>query len=342
MTHTPESSRHLGIFISMFPEMHETFILRELVALERRGVPFTVYSLQHPRDPITLEDAKRLSSERTVYADLVSFAAFMAFVGTLIRHPIKLLGAMATFAWVGRDRPLDVIKGLGALPLILQFGSHARRQGITHLHGHWANVPTTACWFLQRVMGFNWSAAIHGEDIFSANRFLCAAILARTETPLTIDLIGAGPDHDRLQALARELGIEQQVNFVGALPFESVLESLVQANAFCLAPRMIPGHPPDGIPNVIAEAMALRVPIVTTAVSAIPELVENGESGLLAPDGDTDAFAQAIETLMNDPQRAQALSDAGYDKVGIMFNQEANIDDLLSLFHEHNVLPRAA
>ena len=424
MTHTPESSRHLGIFISMFPEMHETFILRELVALERRGVPFTVYSLQHPRDPITLEDAKRLSSERTVYADLVSFAAFMAFVGTLIRHPIKLLGAMATFAWVGRDRPLDVIKGLGALPLILQFGSHARRQGITHLHGHWANVPTTACWFLQRVMGFNWSAAIHGEDIFSANRFLpykldqatfsvvcsgyfckhlkteigverpesihlnyhgldpkvmalsattafnmraasdpfrivsigrlvptkghdtlfraCAAILARTDTPLTIDLIGAGPDHDRLQALARELGIEQQVNFVGALPFESVLESLVQANAFCLAPRMIPGHPPDGIPNVIAEAMALRVPIVTTAVSAIPELVENGESGLLAPDGDTDAFAQAIETLMNDPQRAQALSDAGYDKVGIMFNQEANIDDLLSLFHEHNVLPRAA
>ena len=116
----------------------------------------------------------------------------------------------------------------------------------------------------------------------------------------------------------------------------------MQANAFCLAPRMIPGHPPDGIPNVIAEAMALRVPIVTTAVSAIPELVEHGQSGLLAPDGDVDAFADAIETLITDPQRAHALSDGGYDKVGIMFNQDANIDDLLSLFRENDILPRAA
>lgn len=424
MAHETDRQSKLGIFISMFPEMHETFILRELVALERRGVGFTVYSLQHPRDPITLEDAQRLSSGRTVYGDFVSFAALMALVKTLLSHPLKLFGAIGTFAWIGRDRPLDVLKALGALPMILQFGFHARQNGITHLHGHWANVPTTACWFLHRVLGFGWSAAIHGEDIFSRNRFLpykldhatfsvvcsgyfcnhlqtgigverpdsihlnyhgldpkvmalsatttfiereavdpfrmvsigrlvptkghdtlfqaCALIAARSDTPFTLELIGAGPDHDRLVALADELGITDHIKFTGALPFEAVLDTLVNANAFCLAPRMIPGHPPDGIPNVIAEAMALRVPIVTTAVSAIPELVEHDKSGLLAPDGDIDAFAAAIECVMNDPQRARALSDAGFDKVAVMFNQDANIDDLLALFKTHGILPHAS
>jgi len=128
-----------------------------------------------------------------------------------------------------------------------------------HLNYHGLDPKVMA---LSATTTFNTRAASDPFRIVSIGRLVptkghdtlfraCAAILARTDTPLTIDLIGA----------------------------------LVQANAFCLAPRMIPGHPPDGIPNVIAEAMALRVPIVTTAVSAIPELVENGESGLLAPDG---------------------------------------------------------
>ncbi len=417
----PKSDQaNIGVFISMFPELHETFILRELVALERRGVPFTVYSLQHPRDEITLEDAKRLSRERTEYANLVSLTALYAFFATLLTRPIKLLSTMATFAWIGRDRPLDVIKGLGALPLILQFGRHAQRHGIRHLHGHWANVPTTACWMLHRILGFSWSAAIHGEDIFSANRFLpykldsasfsvvcsgyfcdhlqhkigvqhpdnihlnyhgldpdvmtlsaqtafkpraatdpfqivsigrlvptkghdtllraCAQIAARSDIPFRVDLIGSGPDEARLVALAAELNITDHINFIGGLAFADVLKTLVEANAFCLAPRMIPGQPPDGIPNVIAEAMALRVPIVSTQVSAIPELVEDGKSGLLAPDGDVEAFAEAIESLISDPERARALSDAGYERVGTLFNQDANIDDLLALFRQHKLL----
>jgi len=131
-----EGSARLGIVISMFPELHETFILRELAALERKGVNFQIYSLQLPRDPLRLS---------------------------------KTITRLVANSY---DRPMDIIKALAILPVTLHFGEHARASGISHLHGHWANIPTTACWMLQQIYDFSWSAAIHGEDIFSANRFL--------------------------------------------------------------------------------------------------------------------------------------------------------------------------
>ena len=77
----------LGIVISMFPELHETIILRELVALERRGVDFDVYSPQRPRDPITIDDAIRLSSERTVYSSPFTAATVAALARAALTRP---------------------------------------------------------------------------------------------------------------------------------------------------------------------------------------------------------------------------------------------------------------
>ncbi|MEM9601987.1 MAG: glycosyltransferase family 4 protein [Pseudomonadota bacterium] len=411
----------LGIFISMFPELHETFILRELVALERRGVDFTVYSLQFPRDAITLEDAKRLSNERTRYGPLMSLTSLGAFCTTLLRHPVRVTSAIARVVWHGRDRPMEVLKSLAILPLTLQFGRDARATGVSHLHGHWANVPTTACWYLQQILGFSWSAAIHGEDIFSPNRFLpykldhatfsvvcsgyfCEHLQQRigltrpdevhlnyhgldpqvmalstetafasraasepfrlisigrlvptkghdtvlralahvqrgTSVDIQLDLIGSGPDEAELKALAETLGIADSVRFTGGLAFEEVLAHLVRAHAFVLAPRMIPGRPPDGIPNVIAEAMILRLPVVTTRVSAIPELVEDGVSGCLVEVDDDTAFAEAIIDLIENPERARAVSDAAHAKVSKLFDQQHNIDELLDLFQQYGALP---
>jgi len=119
------------------------------------------------------------------------------------------------------------------------------------------------------------------------------------------------------------------------MAFSDVLQTLEQANVFCLAPRMIPGQPPDGIPNVIAEAMALRVPVVTTSVSAIPELVEDGVSGLLVPCDDASAFAAAVQRLAEQPQLAQQLSDNAAEKVGHRFDQNRNINELLELFRQY-------
>ncbi len=411
------ASPKMGIIISMFPELHETFILRELVALERRGLEFEIFSLQYPRDPITIDDAIRLSEERTHYAALFGAKAMLAFVKALGKNPLKVLSSMAKLCWIGRDRPKDVVKNLAILPLTLHVHEIGEKSGVTHWHGHWANIPTTACWFLQQIKGETWSAAIHGEDIFSPNRFLkhklddaefavvCSGyfcnhlqteiglkspndvhlnyhgldprVMERSETrqfnqrdknvPLklvsigrlvptkghdvlikacaqlrslhgiefNLQLIGSGPIENELKALAESEGVADAIEFRGGLAFEEVLETLERSDVFCLAPRLMPGHPPDGIPNVIAEAMALRIPVVSTRVSAIPELISNGETGQLVEVGDVDAFAQAIAELGSDSEKAQAISDKGFDKVGQLFDQQANISELIELFQRY-------
>ena len=119
------------------------------------------------------------------------------------------------------------------------------------------------------------------------------------------------------------------------MAFDDVLSTLQSADVFSLAPRLIPGHPPDGIPSVIAEAMALRIPVVTTRVSAIPELVENGVSGLLVEVDDFQSMAEALKRVAVDEQLARCLSDQGFVKVEQLFNQEQNIDELLTLFNSY-------
>ena len=135
------------------------------------------------------------------------------------------------------------------------------------------------------------------------------------------------------------------MTFCGGIAFAQVLDTLVAADAFCLAPRLIPGHPPDGIPNVIAEAMALRVPVITTRVSAIPELVEDGVSGRLVEVDDHMAFAKAIAEVMQGDNMTGQLSTGGFEKVEALFNQNKNIDELIALFEQYtgsSILPESA
>ncbi|MFK7861364.1 MAG: glycosyltransferase family 4 protein [Granulosicoccus sp.] len=410
----PRPCARLGIIISMFPELHETFILRELVALEKRGMRFDIFSLQYPRDPITLDDAIRLSTERTRYSGLVTADTFLAFARTLLRRPLQLAQAVSQVIWQGRDRPVDVLKNLAVLPISLHIAEQGRALGITHWHSHWANMPMSACWYLGRIHGQSWSAAIHGEDIFSPNRFLryklndacfsvvcsghfcqhlreqmnlnepekvhlnyhgldprvtqrvpvnsvnggtkelsivsigrlvptkghdvlikaCAQLLS-VGLRFRVQIVGSGPLENELRALARSLNISEHIDFRGALAFEQVLQTLESADVFALAPRLLPGHPPDGIPNVIAEAMALGIPVVTTRVSAIPELVVDGETGSLVAVDDVQGFAEAIAAICIKPELGRAYSKAARKRVATLFDQDANIDELMDLFDRY-------
>ena len=95
----PAPEEKIGIFISMFPERHETFILRELVALEQRGVDFTIFSLQFPREDIAIEEARRLSQERTVYGSLISISSLTAFFGIFLQHPLTMIRVIGRVLW---------------------------------------------------------------------------------------------------------------------------------------------------------------------------------------------------------------------------------------------------
>ncbi len=86
---------------------------------------------------------------------------------------------------------------------------------------------------------------------------------------------------------------------------------------------------------MIAEAMALGVPVVTSRVSAIPELVSDGQTGVLVEVDDVAGFAKAMASIHAAPELARQYSQAARDRVAQLFNQDANIDELLELFDRY-------
>jgi glycosyltransferase involved in cell wall biosynthesis len=149
---------------------------------------------------------------------------------------------------------------------------------------------------------------------FSTLIAACAHLRARGVT-FTCELIGGGPLHAELERQVLAHGLRDCVRLVGALDQQEVQRRLARA-VVCVAPCVrAPDGDQDGVPTVVMEAMALEVPVVTTRVSGIPELVTDGVSGLLVEPGDAAALADAMETLLGDPRLRRRLATAGREAV---------------------------
>ena len=126
---------------------------------------------------------------------------------------------------------------------------------------------------------------------------------------VTLEIAGDGPDRLMLVEQARRLGIAERVRFLGYQSQAQVRDLLKQADIFVLTSFA------EGVPVVLMEAMAAGVPVITTRIAGIPELVKDGESGLLIAPGDAGATAAAIHQLVEDPSLRTRLAAAGRRKV---------------------------
>jgi colanic acid/amylovoran biosynthesis glycosyltransferase len=146
------------------------------------------------------------------------------------------------------------------------------------------------------------------------------------------DLIGHGPDAETLRARAAHLGLADHVRFHGAQAFEVVAEAYRTASV-CVAPSVIgPDGRQEGIPNVMIEALAYQRPAITTAISGIPELIRDGDTGVLVPPGDAAALATALTRVHADPHAALAMAKRGRAHVEAEFDLEKNARRQLALF----------
>jgi glycosyltransferase involved in cell wall biosynthesis len=119
--------------------------------------------------------------------------------------------------------------------------------------------------------------------------------------------IGKGTEADRLRARAEALGLADRIEWQGAQSQEQVIDAYRNADLFVMASRIAEDGDRDGLPNVLMEAGSQELAAVTTAVSAVPELIDDGENGLLVPPNDPVALASAIETLVRDPARRTSM-----------------------------------
>ncbi len=147
-----------------------------------------------------------------------------------------------------------------------------------------------------------------------------------------LDHVGGGPLRKTLEAQARSLGLSARIQWRGALAQQQVIALYRNADLFALASRIAGDGDRDGLPNVLMEAQSQGVACVATDVSAIHELIVDGQSGLLVPPQDAQALALALESLIRDPQRRLALGTAGRMRVNAAFGLSSNIARLARKF----------
>jgi len=166
---------------------------------------------------------------------------------------------------------------------------------------------------------------------------------AQLAQPVRCIVIGEGPQRANLEELARSLGIGDRVEFTGPLPQDEVARWYGEAAVFVLASILITSTGKrDVIPNVLAEAMAMQVPVVATDISGISELVTDGVSGRLVPPNDPAALARVLDELLYDEPQRQRLARGGYQKVVAEFDRNVNIRVLADLFLHGGVRKDAA
>jgi glycosyltransferase involved in cell wall biosynthesis len=141
---------------------------------------------------------------------------------------------------------------------------------------------------------------------------LVRAVAALPPESCELLIVGEGPDRARLETEIDRLGVAQRVRLAGER--SDVPELLADADVFVLSSAS------EGMPISVLEAMAAGLPVVASRVGGLPELVPDGEAGLLVAPGDTEGLAEALRRLIADPQLRRRLGDAGHAQVRERFD----------------------
>jgi len=139
-------------------------------------------------------------------------------------------------------------------------------------------------------------------------------------------LVGDGPLRPEIEHQIRELGLENAVMFLGQR--SDVPHILVDTDIFALASLW------EGMPGVILEAMAARLPVVATSVGGIPEMVVHGQTGYLVPPRDSGALATSLARLLEDEESRLEMGEAGYRRVRSHFSLDAKVRELENVYEE--------
>lgn len=160
------------------------------------------------------------------------------------------------------------------------------------------------------------------------------ALLKRRGTRFTLEIFGEGDQRDAIGRRVAQLGLDGEVRLRGAIEHGRIPAALAASGIFVLPCVVLANEDRDGIPNTIIEALASGVPVVSTAISGIPEAVRDGESGLLVPERDAAALAGALERMMSDETLRARCAREGRRIVETQFSIEASGRELARLMND--------
>jgi glycosyltransferase involved in cell wall biosynthesis len=164
-----------------------------------------------------------------------------------------------------------------------------------------------------------------------ADLIRACGLLAESGKSFQCEIIGEGPLEKELRAQIDQLNLQDRVALSGAKPQREIRQRLGAASVFVL-PSVVDAYGGmDNLPTVIMEAMATGLPVISTDIGGIPEMVVQNQTGFLVRPGDPVRLAGAIEKVIDDPFLAQKLGEAGYERAQELFSIEKNVRDLCAL-----------
>jgi len=398
----------IAYMMSRFPKLSETFVLGEIVALERRGVRVDVYPLLRERAAIVHPDAVRVAAVAR-YEPFLSPGIAASQLAWLARRPDAYLRAWRDVLAETWGSPNFFAGALGIFPKVAHMARRMEADGVTHVHCHFANHPAVAGLIVHRLTGIPFSFTAHGSDLHKDRRMLprkvaeaafvatishdnrrlilaecgegvaekvhvvragvdtalfapreprtpggdalrvvcvgtlhevkgqahlveACRLLAREGVAVTCRLVGDGPDRRDLEAAIAAAGLTGRVVLTGPLTRPAVADELHRADVLVAPSVPTREGRREGIPVVLMEAMSSGLPVVASGISGIPELVEDGVSGILAPPGDAAAIAAALRRLAGDPALRERMGRAARRRVVSGFDLERSAAELARRF----------
>ena len=410
----------IGYIMKMFPRLSETFILNEVLELERQGAQLQLFSLRLPADTVTHNHSRKVQAPVVYLPEKPLRAPFRILQGQLHvwrqhrkawRHGLRNGVRRARY----RGDSSDLVSFCHACCISREM------TGVRHVHAHYANLPAKVALLVHRLTGVSYSISTHAKDIFQHDPFASAKLRERMlrarfivansrfsaehirrglnnegevhvvyngldlelfrprsaepEQPLILgvgrlvekkgfsdllaacailrqkgmkfscEIVGTGVLSNRLKEEIRQTGLGDRVKLVGPLAQDVLWERYASASVFALPCVQAADGDRDILPNALKEAMAVGVPVITTRLEGIEELVSDGESGLLVGAGQPEALAAGLERLLKEPQLRLRLSAAARQVIEQRFDRRhnfANLKLLLEAAERGSAFPQAA
>jgi colanic acid/amylovoran biosynthesis glycosyltransferase len=397
----------VAYIMSRFPKLTETFILYEMLAMQREGVQIEVYPLLREQTEVMHPEAAAFV-ESAHFQPCVSLAILHANLHFVRRKPriyLKTLWTLLSKNWGSLRFFMGVF---GIFPKSVFFARQMEAENINHIHAHFASHPAAAAFIINQLNGIPYSFTAHGSDLHRDRHMLREKVTSSAfvatiseynkeliisechgeyrdkvtvihcgvdtevfrfrsgETPyekgekpfmiicvgtlhevkgqavliracrklhengidFTCHFVGDGPDRTTLTELVNQAGISGKVRFHGRQKRERIAELLQEADVLVAPSVPTKDGRREGIPVVLMEAMSSGVPVITSNISGIPELVVDERTGLLVPPGDATSLAAALERYHQDPALRKRLGLSGRKMVIDEFDLYKNAANL--------------
>ena len=392
----------IAYVLKMYPRFSETFIVNEILELERQEVDVRIYSLRKP------DDGRFHASLARVKAGVIYVPQYPQMEPERVQRAHELVCQAFPETYRAVRAEVEARQDAFLFKRFVQAGviaAHLVQHPVDAMHAHFASSATRVAAYVHRMIGLPYSFTAHAKDIFhdevnpeslrtkmrdarfvvtvsdfnqaylqgllnggkgdvrrlyngidlrtfapdpavrrepglilSVGRLVekkgfedlirACAWLREGQVEFRCEIIGTGERREALKALIAELDLEQHVTLVGPRSQDQVLRAYRRATVFALPCIVASDGNRDGLPTVLLEAMAVGLPVVSTRLVGVPEIVEHGVDGLLVEPGDSAALAASLTRVLRDGELRDNLSRAGRRKVGQRFDVRRNVVQL--------------